>query len=78
MSSNSPDPKENWHLYSEADKDLTPWVLQFVRSMYAEHNSHLFDVTPMGAIDTIVSLTLYALHNMSPTDDDAGDAPTPS
>jgi hypothetical protein len=49
--------------------DITPWLLTYVRSNYAEHQSKLFDETPGPAIQAIVQWTLAALV-VNATDED--------
>ena len=54
-----------WGVEGDDGQDATEWLLTFVRAHMAEHFSSMYDVTPMGAVEVIVRLTLYGLHQIS-------------
>ena len=59
--SGPPDPPEGQFFYGNGEKDITPWLFEWVRVELAEHHSTIYDTIPRGAIPVIVSIVLAGM-----------------
>ena len=53
---------EGFYGYGNDSKDLTGWLHERVRVMFAEHFSEIYDKLPEGVIPIIIQLVMAAMH----------------
>lgn len=63
-------------LYGNSTGDRTAWLVEFVRTNYAEHFSTLYDLLPPHAVEVAVRLTLQGISNDIDPDSEEDDNDT--